>query len=226
MRGLSMRWLRTRSFSTPGQPRSNSCGCGLSGHSRSRGSSRRRRCGYLRSRPARRALVASLLPLFDLLHLLVDAHRDELDHQVAHPHPALDFAHQLRRRAELHQHVDAFVVLLHTVGEFAHAPLVGLLDRSLAGTDHLLDLFHKAVDLLFRSVRLNDKQLFVDSHSSSVFKPPARRLNAVMDFSTPSASMDSTAAAPRPATSSTSFFCARLNRASTNFAPSPTSWSG
>ncbi len=100
-------------------------------------------------------------------------------------------------RAELDQHVQAFAVLLHAVGQLAHAPLIDFVDRAFAGGDHLLDLFDEAVDLLFRRIRLHDEQLFVDSHSSSLFKPWARRLKIVMDFSTPSAIMDSTAAAPR-----------------------------
>src|SRR5260221_301405 len=72
---------------------------------------------------------------------------------------------------------------------------------------HLLD---ELVDLFFRRVRLHDKQLFVDHHSSSVFKPGARRLNFVMDFSTPSAIMEATASAAWATSSSVSFCCERL----------------
>ena len=97
---------------------------------------------------------------------------------------------------ELNQDVMPFVVFRHAIGQLAHAPLVDLVDGALAGGDHVLDLFDESVDFFFRRIRLHDEQLFVDSHSSSCFKPWARRLKIVMDFSTPSAIMDSTAAAP------------------------------
>src|SRR5580693_2036541 len=119
-----------------------------------------------------------------------------------------------------------FGVFRHAISELAGAPVIDLVDGSLAGGNQRLELVHKRVDLLLRRIRLHDKQLFVDSHSSSCFKPPARRLNIVMDFSTPSAIMDSIAAHPCATISSTSCICAFLNGASTNFAPSPIGRSG
>ena len=43
-----------------------------------------------------------------------------------------------------------FVVLLHAIGQLAHAPLVDLVDGTLAVGDHVLDLFDEAVDFFFR----------------------------------------------------------------------------
>src|ERR1043166_7880489 len=198
----------------------------LSGHCRHRGravrrgTSGHRRSGRLNRRPAGRPFLTRFFPLLDFFHLLVDAHGDELDHNIGDAKAALNLLNQLRRGAELDKYKNALVVLLQTVGQLSHAPFVRLLDGSVAGGDHLFDLVDEAVDLFLRRVRLDDKQCFVESHSSSWCKPRARRLNIVMDFSTPSASMDSTAAAPRPTTSSTSFLCDRLIGASTNFSPS------
>ena len=48
---------------------------------------------------------------------------------------------------------------------------------------------------LFRHIRLNNKQLFVNPHASSMFEPGARRLNFVMALATPSAIIESTASA-------------------------------
>jgi hypothetical protein len=121
--------------------------------------------------PARGALIALLLALLDLLGLLVDADRDELDHQVRDAHAPFDFLHQLGRRAELEQHVNAFVVFRHTIRQLAGAPLVGFLDRAFSVGDQLLELADVRVHFFFRRVRLDDEQLLVDSHSSSVFKP-------------------------------------------------------
>src|SRR5437868_6363306 len=104
-------------------------------------------------------------------------------------------------------------MLLHAISQAALAPLFHFVDRAARAGDHALHLFDDLVDLLFRRVRLDDEQLFVDSHSSS-FKPWARRLNFVMAFSAPSAIMEVTASAPRPNNSSHSCCCERLKGAS------------
>src|SRR5581483_11339735 len=69
-------------------------GYGRAGNRRSRlggnsGSGRRRR------RLASRALLARFPPLLHLLHLFVDAHRDELHHRVRHAKTALDLPHHI-----------------------------------------------------------------------------------------------------------------------------------
>src|SRR5579863_8481211 len=188
-----------------GDGRAGSRGCG--------GSSR------LRSGTTGGAFIASLLALVDFLLLLVDAHGDELDHHVGDAHAALHFVHQIGRARKNEQHVTAFVEFRNAIGQLADAPVVNFVDRTLAGGDHLLDLVDIRLDLFLRRVRFKDKQLFVDSHSSSSFKPWARRLNTVMDFSTPSAIMDSTAAQPCATASSTSCCCDRLKGRNTNSSP-------
>src|SRR5579863_8076399 len=177
-------------------------------HSRSRG-------GF-----AMRPLVAVAFALLQALHGLVDAHRQELDHQVRYAQAPLEFLHGLGRRIELEQHVCTFPVLVHAIRQPAFAPLIHFVDRAASAGDHRFHLFDELVDLLFRGIRLHDKQLFVDPHSSSVVKPWARRLNIVMDFSTPSAIMEATASAPRPTSSSDSIHCVRLMGASRYSAPS------
>ena len=47
------------------------------------------------ARACARALVALLLALFEPLQRLVDAHRQELDHQVRHAQTAFEFLHRL-----------------------------------------------------------------------------------------------------------------------------------
>ena len=142
-----------------------------------------------------RPLLALLLPLLQALQRLVDAHRDELDHQVRNAQTALELLHRFRAGGELEQHVGAFAVLVHPVGQPALAPFIHFVHRAAGVGDDALHLFDELVDLLVRRIRFDDKQLFVDSHSSSVFKPGARRLNFVMAFSTPSAIIELTASA-------------------------------
>src|SRR6185295_6025588 len=99
------------------------------------------------------------------------------------------------------------------------APFLHLVDRPARAGDHALHLFDDLVDLLVRRARVDDEQLFVNSHSSS-FEPWARRLNFVMAISAPSEIMEATASAARPASSSNSCFCERLTGASKYSAPS------
>src|SRR5213075_536804 len=138
---------------------------------------------------------------------------EELDHRIDHAQPTLQLLHRFRTGRELDQHVVAFAMLFHAVRQPALAPLFHFVDRAARGGDHAGHLLDNLVDLLFRRVRFDDEQLFVDSHSSS-FKPWARRLNFVMAFAAPSAIMETTASAPRPTSSSNSFFCERFTGAS------------
>src|SRR5579864_1003195 len=165
-------------------------------------------------------LVAIAFALFQTFQGLVYAHCQELDHQVGNPQAPLEFLHRLGRRTELEQHICAFAVLVDAVRQPALAPLIHFVYGPAGTGDHRFHLFDELVDLLVRSIRLHDKQLFVDPHSSSVVKPRARRLNIVMDFSTPSAIMEATASAPRPTSSSDSIHCVRLMGASRYSAPS------
>jgi len=91
------------------------------------------------------------------------------------------------------ENIIPLVVLLHAIGQFADAPFFRLIDvAALAGygSGQLLD---ERIDFFIRGIGPNYKQFFVNSLHSSSFEPWARRLNFVMDFSTPSAIMDSTA---------------------------------
>ena len=56
-------------------------------------------------RLARCSFLALLLPLLDALHLLVDADRHELDHQIGDAQPALEFLDRRRPCGKLQQHV-------------------------------------------------------------------------------------------------------------------------
>src|ERR1700722_3523782 len=163
-------------------------GLGRAGHGmfqRNTGSGRRR--GLTRG-----ALFALFLAFFDLLQLFVDADTLEFHYQVRHAQAPLQFDHRLRLGGELQQNVEAFVALLNAIGQLAYAPLVGFVDVPSLGSDKCGQLFDQMIDFFFRRIRPEYEQLFVDPHSSS-FKPGARRLNFAMDFSTPSAMMDSTA---------------------------------
>src|SRR5881296_3841231 len=104
-------------------------------------------------------------------------------------------------------------MLVHAVCQPALAPLFRLVDRAARGGDHTGHLLDDLVDFLFRRIRLDNEQLFVDSHSSS-FEPRARRLNFVMAISAPSAIMETTASAAKPTSSSNSFLCERFTGAS------------
>src|SRR5581483_12016315 len=166
-----------------------------------------------------RPLLALLLPLLQTLQRLVDPHRDELDHQVRNTQPALELFHRLGARAELEQHVGALAVLVYLVREAPLAPFIHFVNGSAGVGDHALHLFQERVHFLVRRIRPDDKQLFVNSHSSSVVEPWARRLYLVMAFSTPSAIIELTASAAWPSSSSNSFSCCRLNGDSTKSAP-------
>src|SRR5580704_12510654 len=137
-------------------------------------------------------LFAFLLAFLDLFQFLVDAHILELHHQVRNAQAAFHLQHRLRLGGELQQDVVAFVALLDAISQLADAPFVGLVHIASLGGDVGSQLFDQMIDLFFRRFRPENKQLFVDPHSSS-FKPWARRLYFAMDFSTPSAMMDSTA---------------------------------
>src|SRR5579862_6315773 len=143
-------------------------------------------------RLTRRALFAFFLALFDFLQLFVDSDILEFHHQVRHAQATLHFEHRLRFGGELQQNVETFIAFLNAIGQLAYAPFLRLVDVAPLGGDERGQLFDQVIDLFFRRIRPEDKQLFVDPHSSS-FKPWARRLNFAMDFSTPSAMMDSTA---------------------------------
>ena len=57
---------------------------------------------------------------------------------VGHAQAALDFLHQSAGpTSELHQHVEAFVALLHAIGQLAHAPLVVFVDGAAGVGDHV-----------------------------------------------------------------------------------------
>src|SRR4051812_31366904 len=97
------------------------------------------------------------------------------------------------RGGELNQNVVAFRFLLDFISQLANAPLLFFVNGSAGIGDGRFHLVDQYVDLFLGGIGFNDEQLFVNPHSSSLFKPRARRLNFVMDFSTPSAIMDSTA---------------------------------
>src|ERR1035441_6747549 len=127
--------------------------------------------------------------------LCAAAHGDELQHQVRHAEPAFEFAHHFRPGGELEEHVRAFAVFIHLVGQAALAPFIDFVHGG-SGIGQLgSQLFHELVDFLVRSIRLYNEQLFVNPHASSLFKPGARRLNLVMALTTPSAIMERTASA-------------------------------
>src|SRR5437867_11537617 len=115
-----------------------------------------------RSRSRRRLAMRPLLPLLPaLLRALeshVNAHCQELDYQVRNAQAPLEFLHRFRVRAELHQYIRAFPVLIHPVGELALAPLVQFVHRTAGSGDHTLHLLDELVDLLFRRVRFHDKK--------------------------------------------------------------------
>jgi hypothetical protein len=114
-----------------------------------------------------RPLVAVLLALFQALQRLVDAHRQELDHQVRDAQPALEFLDGFRSRGELEQDVSAFAVPVHFVGQLALAPFFHFVHRAAGVRDSRLHLLDECVHLFVRRVRFRYKQLFVDSHASS-----------------------------------------------------------
>src|SRR5262249_44894406 len=169
--------------------------------------------GGARRRLAVRALLAMLLALLQTLQRLIDPHCQKLDHRIGHAQPALQLLYRLRAGRKLNQHVVTFAMLLHPVGEAPLAPFVDFVNRASRSRHYAFDLFDNLINLFFGRVRLYYKQLFVDSHSSS-FEPWARRLNFVMAFSAPSAIMETTASAARPASSSNCFSCERFSGAS------------
>src|SRR5205823_9517575 len=122
----------------------------------------------------------------------------KLDHRIGDAQPALQLFHRLRTGRELNQHVVSLAMFFDAVRQPAFAPLFHLVDRAPGACDHTLHLLDDLVDLFFRRVRFTNEQLFVNSHSSS-FEPWARRLNFAMAFSAPSAIMETTASAARPA---------------------------
>src|ERR1700722_15064316 len=148
--------------------------------------------GGRRRRFTRGAFFALFLALFNLFQFFVDADALEFHYQVRHAQAPLHFQNRFRLGGELQQNVEAFVALLNAIGQLAYAPLVGFVDVASLGGDQRGQLFDQMIDFFFRRIRPEYEQLFVDPHSSS-FKPGARRLNFAMDFSTPSAMMDSTA---------------------------------
>jgi len=166
-----------------------------------------------------------LLALLETLQRLVNPHRQELDHRVDDAQTALQLFHGFRTAGELDKHVVAFPVLVHPVRQAALAPLFQFVDGSAGGGDHAAHLFDDLVDLLFGRIRLDNEQLFVDSHSSSL-EPRARRLNFVMAISAPSAIMDTTESAARPTSSSMSCFCERFMGASRYSIPLGIGWPG
>src|SRR5271157_2420099 len=154
--------------------------------------SRGRRCRS-RSRPLGRPLVPLLLPFVQPLQRLVDAHRNELQNDVRDAQAALQFLHAIGFGRELEQHIGAFAILIDAIRQAALAPLFDFVHRCPGRSQLRSQLLYELIDFFVRSIRLHDKQLFVNPHASSSVKPGARRLNLVMAFATPSAIMERTA---------------------------------
>src|SRR5580698_1733621 len=95
---------------------------------------RHARSGWWR-RLARRAFLAFLLALLDLLQFFVDADTLEFHHQVRHAQAPLHLQHGFRLSGELQQHVEALVLLLNAIGQLAYAPFVGFVDVASMGGD-------------------------------------------------------------------------------------------
>src|SRR6185312_10614555 len=123
-----------------------------------------------------------------------------------------EFLYRRGLGSELDQHIAAFAMLLNAVSQTPLSPLVDLVNRAAACDDTLAHLVNEVVDLFFCRIGFHDEQILVDSHSSSVVTPWARRLNFAMDFSTPSAITDSAASAPRSMNASSVSFCCRVKR--------------
>ena len=162
--------------------------------------------------PPVRTFLALLLPLVQTLQRFIDANRQEFDYLILHAQTPLEFLHGLRLGCKLHQHVVAFAMLLNPVSQPALAPLLDFVDGTARRRDILAHGLDEVVDLFFCRIGFHDEQILVDSHSSSVVEPWARRLNFAMDFSTPSAIMDSAASAAWSTSASSSSVCRRVKR--------------
>src|SRR5580698_106983 len=103
-------------------------------------------------------------------------------------------------------------MLVNPVRKPPFSPLVDLVNSAACCGDILAHLVDEVVDLFFCRIGFDDEQILVDSHSSSFVFPWARRLNFVMDFSTPSAIMDSVASAARSTNASSVSVCCRVKR--------------
>ena len=101
--------------------------------------------------------AALLFALVDLFQTLVDAHSDKLHHHVRNAQPALELAHDFRTGGELDQDVITFAPLFDSVGQLAHAPLIGLVDfPTFAGNDSG-ELFDQRIDFFIRHIRTDDE---------------------------------------------------------------------
>ncbi len=158
------------------------------------------------------ALLAFFLPLVEPFQRLVDPDRQELDYRILHTQTTLEFLHHHGLGAELHQDVMPFAMLFNLICQPAFAPLVNLVNRATRIGDMFAHLVNEAVNLFFCRIGFHDEQILVDSHSSSVVLPWARRLNLVMDFSTPSAITDSAASAAWSMNASRVSVCCRVKR--------------
>jgi hypothetical protein len=75
--------------------------------------------------------------------------------------------HGLGSGLKLNQDVLAFAVLVYAVRKPALAPLIYFIDDATGIGNHSRHLFDEVIDFLLRGIRLDDKQLFVNTHSSS-----------------------------------------------------------
>src|SRR5579859_7471147 len=107
-------------------------------------------------------LFTFLLALLDLLQLFVDADALKLHHQVRHAQAAFNLENRFGLGCELEQYIEAFGALLHSIGQLANAPFVGLVDIAPLSGNERSQLFDQMIDLFFRRIGPENKQLFVD----------------------------------------------------------------
>jgi hypothetical protein len=123
--------------------------------------SRRPRCA--RTRTALLVVTARGLAPLGLAQLLVHPDRHELHDTVGDADAPLHLLHQASRPLHDQEHVGAFAVLAHQVGEALLAPLLDLLDAAPFLLGVALDLRGQGVHLGLAEVGVRDEQDLVDA---------------------------------------------------------------
>src|SRR5262249_36158034 len=93
--------------------------------------------------------------------MFLDADAEIADHVFADALLALDLGDRSRRRLDVEQHEMRLAVLVHAIGEGAHAPVLGLGDLAAGLLDNAGHLGGQFFHLLGARVRTREKNILV-----------------------------------------------------------------